>query len=169
METRAKRLAEVAFDTGDAMVTTEIYENIAEAPMTVSEVKQKIKEEELELKGSVPVVLNLSEEEISSLIEKQGAERKDCLTGIMARLNMDLWLEILTYECLKVSEAGKDSEDARKKYIDAPVSKAANGIKWKVDISQEKNEKDVWLAFIDAKDKRVIISVWNGTKLRLIV
>lgn len=169
MEIRAKRLAEVAFDSGDTTVSTTIYENISEAPMTASEVKQKLKDEELELKGSVPTVLNLSATEISTLIEKQGADRKSYLLGIIARLNFDLWLEICAFECLKISQAGKDSEEARKKYIDAPVNKSANGMKWKVDISQEDNDKNVWLSFIDGKDNRVIISVWYGTKHRSIV
>jgi hypothetical protein len=170
METRAKRLSEVAYDSGSTAVNTEIYETIAEAPMTASEAKQKIKDEELEFKGTVPTVLTLTPEEIAELISKHGKEKEEFLLGFIARYNLDLWMELLLYTCVKISQpGGGGSEDARKKYIDAPISKAANGIKWKVDISQEDNNKNVWLAFVDAVENRVIVSVWNGAKLRPIV
>jgi hypothetical protein len=170
METRAKRLSEVAYDSGNTAVNTEIYENIAEAPMTVSETKQKIKDEELELKGTVPTVLNLTPKEITDLLDKREKEKEEFLIGVIAHYYLDLWMELMLHTCIKISQPGKDgSEEARKKYIDAPISKATNGIKWKVDISQEENEKDVWLAFVDAEENRVIISVWNGTKRRQIV
>jgi hypothetical protein len=50
--------------------------------------------------------------------------------------------------------------------MDASVNKAANGIKWKVDVDQANNDKNVWLAFLDAEEKRVIVSVWYGTRLK---
>lgn len=169
METRAKRLSEVAYDSGNTAVNPKIYENIVVAPMTASEVKQKIKDEELELKGTVPIILTFTPKEIEDLLEKRGKEKEEFLVGCIARYNFELWLE-LPPACVKISQPGKEhSEEARKKYIDAPISKAANGIKWKVDISQEENEKDVWLAYVDAVENRVIVSVWNGTKRRQIV
>jgi hypothetical protein len=138
--------------------------------MTASETKQKIKDEELELKGTVPTVLNLTPQEITDLLDKRGKEKEEFLIGVIAHYNLDLWMELMLHTCVKISQPGKDgSEEARKKYIDAPISKATNGIKWKVDISQEDNEKDVWLAFVDAEENRVIVSIWNGTKRRQIV
>lgn len=167
METRAKRLAEVAYDTGNLVVNQSAYESIADAPLTSGEIKQKLKEEELELKGSIPYVLDVTTDDISNILGSLGTSRQDLLLGVIARLNIDLWLEICALKCIKISQAGRDgSEEARKKYIDAPVNKAANGIKWKVDIDQENNNKDVWLAFLDAEENRVIVSVWYGSRLR---
>lgn len=169
METRAKRLAEVAFDSGDTKVNPDAYQNIAQAPMTAAENRQKMKDDELELKGSVPIIINVTENEITNLLEKPSHDqKKDYLLGIVGR-NIDLWLDICALHCIKISEAGKTSEDARRKYIEAPVSKASNGIKWKADIGQEFNDKDVWLAFIDSKENRIIISVWKGTKHRILL
>jgi hypothetical protein len=169
METRAKRLAEVAYDTGNTLVNEEDYVSIAGAPMTSGEIKQKLKDEELELKGSVPVVLNVTADDINNILGTVGTSRHDLLLGIIARLNLDLWLEICAFSCIKISQAGRDgSEEARKKYIDAPVNKAANSIKWKVDVDQENNNKDVWLAFLDAEENRVIVSIWYGSRLRLL-
>lgn len=170
METRAKRLSEVAYDSGNTAVNTEIYETIAKAPMTASEVKQKIKDEELELKGTVPTILTLTSQEITDLLKKTGKEKEEYLYGVIMRYNLDLWMEIISHTCIKISQPGKDhSEEARNKYIDAPISKAINGIKWKVDISQAHNENDVWLAYVDSVGNRVIVSVWNGTKCRQLV
>lgn len=167
METRAKRLAEVAFDTGNKVVNNEVYENIADAPMTSGEVKQKIKDDELELKGTVPVILNVTADQLKTVIDSTGKERHERLLGIIANLNYDLWLDVCALPSIKISEPGREgSEDSRKKYIDAPVNKAANGIKWKVDVNQDNNNKDVWLAFLDAEENRVIVSVWNGSNLR---
>jgi len=170
METRAKRLAEVAFDSGNNVVNPEMYETIAQAPLTAGEVKQKLKDEELELKGTVPVIFTLSDTELEQILKYSGKEKQDYLLGIIARKDIDLWLEICTFECTKISQAGKDgSEAAKKKYIEAPSIKAANGIKWKVDISQEENNKNVWLAFLDGEEKKVIVSVWYGARHRKIV
>ena len=167
METRAKRLAEVAHYSGNTIVNLEAYETIADAPMTAGEVKQKLKDEELELKGSVPVVIGVNADDIDLVLKATGESRCDTLLGIIARNNLLLWLEICAFNCIKISQAGRDgSEDARKKYIDAPVNKAANGIKWKVDVDQANNDKNVWLAFLDAEEKRVIISVWYGSRLK---
>jgi hypothetical protein len=167
METRAKRLAEVAHDSGNTVVNQEAYETIADAPMTSGEVKQKLKDEELELKGSVPVVVSVNADDIELVLKATGESRRDILLGIIARINIELWLEICAFNCIKISQAGRDgSEDARKKYIDAPVNKTANGIKWKVDVDQANNDKNVWLAFLDAEEKRVIVSVWYGSRLK---
>jgi len=167
METRAKRLAEVAHHSGNKVVNQEAYETIADAPMTAGEVKQKLKDEELELKGSVPVVIGVDANDIELVLKATGESRRDTLLGIIARINLDLWFEICPFNCIKISQAGRDgSEDARKKYIDAPVNKAANGIKWKVDVDQANNDKNVWLAFLDAEEKRVIVSVWYGSRLK---
>jgi hypothetical protein len=167
METRAKRLAEVAHNSGNTVVNPETYETIADAPMTSGEVKQKLKDDELELKGSVPVVIGVDANDIDLVLKATGESRRDTLLGIIARINIELWLEICAFNCIKISQAGRDgSEDARKKYIDAPVNKAANGIKWKVDVDQSNNDKNVWLAFLDAEEKRVIVSVWYGSRLK---
>jgi hypothetical protein len=167
METRAKRLAEVAHYSGNTIVNLEAYETIADAPMTAGEVKQKLKDEELELKGSVPVVIGVNSDDIELVLNATGASRCDTLLGIIGRIKFDLWLEICANKCIKISQAGKNnSEDARKKYIDAPVNKAANCIKWKVDVDQANNDKDVWLAFLDVEEKRVIVSVWYGSRLK---
>jgi hypothetical protein len=167
METRAKRLAEVAHHSGNTVVNQEAYETIADAPMTAGEVKQKLKDEELELKGSIPVVIGVEDNDINLVLKATGESRRDTLLGIIARIDLDLWFEICTFTCIKISQAGRDgSEDARKKYIDAPVNKAANGIKWKVDVDQANNDKNVWLAFLDAEEKRVIVSVWYGSRLK---
>ena len=169
METRAKRLAEVAYDTKNTVVNPLAYETIAEAPMTSGEAKQKVKDDELELKGSVPVVISVSVEDIELVLKATGVSRRDHLLGIIARVDFDLWLDICAFTCIKISQAGRGgSEDSRKKYIDAPVNKALNGIKWKVDVDQENNDKNVWLAFLDAEEKRVIVSVWYGSRLRQI-
>ena len=103
------------------------------------------------------------------LLISTGDSRRDLLLGVIARINIDLWLEICGFTCIKISQAGRDgSEEARKKYIDAPVNKAVNGIKWKVDVDQANNDKNVWLAFIDAEENRVIVSTWYGSRLRQI-
>ena len=137
--------------------------------MTSGEAKQKVKDDELELKGSVPVVISVSVEDIELVLKATGVSRRDHLLGIIARVDFDLWLEICAFDYIKISQAGRGgSEDSRKKYIDAPVNKALNGIKWKVDVDQENNDKNVWLAFLDAEEKRVIVSVWYGSRLRQI-
>ena len=166
METRAKRLAEVAYDSGNTLVNQSVYENIADAPMTSVESKQFQKNEELELKGSIPYIINVNSYEIETLVKATGFQRRDTLLGLIARLDFDLWLEICAMSCIKISEAGKDVEEVRKKYIDVPVNKAANRIKWKADVGQSNNDKDVWIAFLDPKENRVIISIWYGSRLR---
>ena len=107
---------------------------------------------------------------METLLEFSGKQRQDCLIGIIRRENFDLYMDIFAFECIKISQAGRDgSEAAKKKYIEAPINRAANGIKWKVDVNQEHEKKNVWLAFLDKEEKRVIVSVWYGTKCRQIV
>jgi predicted adenine nucleotide alpha hydrolase (AANH) superfamily ATPase len=169
METRAKRLAEVAHDSGNTIVDQKAYETIADSPMTANEIKQKNLDEELELKGTVPVVINIGYDNMQKILNAKapGKSRSETLLGILSGINFNLWIDILTYDCIKVSEPGKrECEEARKKYIDGSVNKATNGIKWKMDISKNDNDKDVWLALLDVDRERIIISVWHGSRVR---
>ena len=119
------------------------------------------------MKGSVPEIIQITENEVNQLLNLRGTDKKDYLLGIITRLNPFLREELSVFENIKITQPGKEnSENSRQKYIDAPVNKSANRIKWKVDIPKEANNKDVWLAFIDATDKRVIISIWYGSRLR---
>jgi hypothetical protein len=181
MENRAKRLAEVAFETGQSTVTADDYETIESAPLTTAEKKQMIKDNDMELRGTVPEVLHVTEEEIKKLIHHNTSQRVSNLLGLISKYNPRLHNSInLTHECQSISHVGgsnygklSDSEfidktmdsDGWKKHIESPINKNKNNIKWKAAIPKNKDNDDLWVAYIDSIYNRIIISVWNGDSI----
>ena len=179
METRAKRLAEVAFNNNTTIVTASDYETSATAPLTASEKRQQIKDNDLALRGTVPEVLQLTEEETQRLVKLTGGTRESYLIGIITRLNPKLFKQLEFHNCQSISHVGAtiyedtsltleeqltkiQETDGYRKHIEGPINRNKNNLPWKAAIPKEKDNDDLWVAYIDSIYNRVIISVWNG-------
>lgn len=182
METRARRLAEVAFNNNTSIVTSSDYETSAVAPLTASEKKQQIKDNDLVLRGTVPEVLQLTEDELQTLIKLTDGTRESYLIGVIRRLNPNLFKKMEFHMCQSISHVGatiyKDTSltleeqlakiqetDGYRKHIEGPINRNKNNLPWKAAIPKEKNNDDLWVAYIDSIYNRVIISVWNGESI----
>lgn len=175
METRAKRLAEVAFENGKNIVNSDDYETIAEAPKTKAELNKEAELADMELRGTVPTILDIHPDNYKLLTERIGSSnhyklssttRQAIILGELHRQFPIIHKDILKCICKRIIVPG--TEDTINRLIEIPLIKNANGIKWKAVIDKTDCENNVWAAFIDPNQPRVVICAYFGRRCHLI-
>ena len=134
---------------------------------------QEKKRAQQEVAWTVPKVFQLTDEEYGSIKKMKGKSGKDTKewdkATIMAHISKkDPALEsiIKGLDCFQVTQPDHTkSENTYKKYVTDFISRAASGTKYIMGLHKDSKKKDGYQVFLDSKDKKIIVSVYYGTRL----
>jgi hypothetical protein len=119
---------------------------------------------------TVPKVFQLSDEEYASIQKVKGKSGKDkkewdksTILPLIASQDAPLEALIRGMECFQVT--APDAENTYKKYVIDFTARATAGTKYIMGLHKDSKNKDGYQVFLDNKNKKVIVSVYYGTRL----
>jgi len=123
------------------------------------------KREQLEPAMTVPIIIQLSKEEYEMLqtYKKGRSWDADKIQDMLESKRGGLKTELLNHKKYQISEPSEGP--SVKKHIEAPVLAAADNRKYTIDIKPDLRDKDLYQMFLDKTGYRVIVSIYNGSKL----
>ena len=128
------------------------------------------KREQQEVAWTVPKVFQLSVEEwetIKNVKDKSGKDKKEWDKATILPLigSQDAPLEALIkeMECFQVTKPKAD--DTYKKYVTDFTARAESKTKYIFGVNKKSKRKDGYQVFLDYKNRKVIVSVYYGTRL----
>jgi hypothetical protein len=131
---------------------------------------QEKKRAQQEVAWTVPKVFQLTEDEYASIKKVKGKSGKDTKewdkATIMAQISKkDPALEglIKGLDCFQVT--APDADNTYKKYITDFIARAEGGTKYIMGLHKDSKKKDGYQVFLDNKNKKMIVSVYYGTRL----
>jgi hypothetical protein len=131
--------------------------------------REKLREQQ-EVAWTVPKVFQLSDEEWESIKKVKGKSGKDkkewdkkTILPLIAKNDSSLEAEIKNMECFQVT--APDAENTYKKYITDFTARAESKTKYIMGLHKDSKNKDGYQVFLDNKNKKVIVSVYYGSKL----
>jgi hypothetical protein len=131
---------------------------------------QEKKRAQQEVAWTVPKVFQLTDEEYASIKKVKGKSGKDTKewdkATIMAQISKkDPAIEAIVkgLECFQVT--APDAENTYKKYITDFIARAEGGTKYIMGLHKDSKKKDGYQVFLDNKNKKIIVSVYYGTRL----
>lgn len=131
---------------------------------------QEKKRAQQEVAWTVPKVFQLTEEEYASIKKVKGKSGKDTKewdkATIMAQISKkDPALETIIkgLDCFQVT--APDADNTYKKYITDFIARAEGGTKYIMGLHKDSKKKDGYQVFLDNKNKKMIVSVYYGTRL----
>lgn len=131
---------------------------------------QEKKRAQQEVAWTVPKVFQLTEDEYASIKKVKGKSGKDTKewdkATIMAQVvKKDAALHdmIKGMDCFQVT--APDAENTYKKYVTDFIARAEAGTKYIMGLHKDSKKKDGYQVFLDNKNKKMIVSVYYGTRL----
>jgi hypothetical protein len=131
--------------------------------------REKLREQQ-EVAWTVPKVFQLSDGEWESIKKVKGKSGKDkkewdktTILPLIASKDAPLEAEIKGMECFQVT--APDAENTYKKYVVDFTARATAGTKYIMGLHKDSKNKDGYQVFLDNKNKKVIVSVYYGTRL----
>jgi hypothetical protein len=123
------------------------------------------KREQLEPAMTVPIIIQLSKDEYDILktYKKGRSWDADKIQDLLESKRVGLKTELLNHKKYQISEPSEGP--SIKKHIDAPVLSANEGRKYTIDIKPDLRDKDLYQMFLDKNGFRVIVSIYNGSRL----
>ena len=127
--------------------------------------RKMTKREELEPAMTVPIIIQLSNEEYTTLqtYKKGRSWDADKIQAMLESKRAGLKTELLNHKKYQISEPSEGP--SVKKHIEAPILAAADNRKYTIDIKPDLRDKDLYQMFLDKTGYRIIVSIYNGTKL----
>lgn len=123
-----------------------------------------------ELICTVPKVFQLTEEQWVSIKKVKGKSGKDkkewdksTILPLIASKDPPLEALIRGMDCFQVT--APDADNTYKKYITDFIARAESGTKYIMGLHKDSKDKDGYQVFLDNKNKKVIVSVYYGTRL----
>jgi hypothetical protein len=134
---------------------------------------QEKKRAQQEVAWTVPKVFQLTEEEYLSIKKVKGKSGKDTKewdkATIMAQIvkkDTALHAIIKGMDCFQVTQPQYEtSENTYKKYVTDFIARAEAGTKYIMGLHKDSKKKDGYQVFMDSKNKKIIVSVYYGTRL----
>ena len=131
---------------------------------------QEKKRAQQEVAWTVPKVFQLTEEEYLSIKKVKAKSGKDTKewdkATIMAQIlkkDAELQSKIKGMDCFQVT--APEAENTYKKYITDFIARAEAGTKYIMGLHKDSKKKDGYQVFLDNKNKKMIVSVYYGTRL----
>lgn len=127
--------------------------------------RKMTKREELEPAMTVPFVIQLSKDEYDTLQTYKKGRGWDAekIQNMLESKRPGLKEELLNHKKYQITEPSEGP--SIKKHIDAPILAAAEKRKYTIDIKPDLRDKDLYQMFLDKTGYRVIVSIYNGSKL----
>lgn len=131
---------------------------------------QEKKRAQQEVAWTVPKVFQLTEEEWDSIKKVKGKSGKDkkewdktTILPLIASKDSPLEALIKGMECFQVT--APDADNTYKKYITDFTARATADTKYIMGLHKDSKAKDGYQIFLDNKNKKIIVSVYYGTRL----
>ena len=131
---------------------------------------QEKKRAQQEVAWTVPKVFQLTDEEYGSIKKIKGKSGKDTkewdkatIMAQVAKKDAELQSIIKGMDCFQVTEPAADN--TYKKYITDFIARAEAGTKYIMGLHKDSKKKDGYQVFMDTKNKKMIVSVYYGTRL----
>ena len=131
---------------------------------------QEKKRAQQEVAWTVPKVFHLTDEEYLSIKKMKGKSGKDTKewdkATIMAQIvkkDAALHAIIKGMDCFQVT--APDAENTYKKYVTDFITRAEGGTKYIMGLHKDSKKKDGYQVFLDNKNKKIIVSVYYGTRM----
>jgi hypothetical protein len=112
---------------------------------------------------TVPIVLKFDEDFITSLIA--APDRRSFLLNKLKGLRYNKYNTLNKFKLLQITHP--EADGSYKRHIEDMVRWAAADKPASIDVHLDEKNTDNWQAFIDSRENRVIITIWNGTKAAL--
>ena len=126
--------------------------------------------EQQEVAWTVPKVFQLSDEQWGSIKKVKGKSGKDkkewdkgTILPLIASKDAPLEAEIKGMDCFQVT--APDAENTYKKYVTDFTARAESNTKYIMGLHKDSKNKDGYQVFLDNKNKKLIVSVYYGTRL----
>ena len=110
---------------------------------------------------TVPIIITITQEELETLLTCRKAEIDDVLMDIIQNSSPMVYRVLKEYLCFTVMTPRSDA--SYKKRITALVNAAEKTEFCAIDIKQEQKELRGYSVFVDMRENRLCISIWNGT------
>jgi hypothetical protein len=115
---------------------------------------------------TVPIVLSFDREFIERLISS--SDRRSLLLEKLNEIQLPEYHTLSEFELLQITHpkgSGEPQTDGSyKRHIINMVRASENNKPASIDVHASDKDKDCWQAFIDSRENRIVITIWNGTK-----
>jgi hypothetical protein len=122
---------------------------------------------QIDLRKEVPVILNVEPDIISKFDKshpsryKTPKEKHQAMFSIIESMNPSLYNKISTYTIGQMTTPGQNTKSYKKHIIDT-VRNSHENKRFIIDITSEQKTKNIINCYIDTRDNRIVICIWNG-------
>jgi len=110
---------------------------------------------------TVPIIIGINADDLNNIMTCRRSELDDVLTEIIHTKNPTLYRVLKEYLCFNVMTPRSDASYKRR--ITSLVDAAEKLEVYAVDIKPEQKELRGYSVFVDMRENRLCVSIWNGT------
>ena len=118
--------------------------------------------DEVDPRKTVPRVFNVQATFIDCIVNTRGIARKAQLRAVLAILDPEFYASIDKYDIHQITNPKVGS--SYKRHITDLVNAANENKPFKIDIDDEEDSQNFYNCYIDSKENRLCIMVWNGAQ-----
>lgn len=122
----------------------------------------EVSADEVDVRMTVPRVFTVQATFIECIVNTRGIARKAQLRAVLAILDPEFYASIEKHEIHQITNPKVGS--SYKRHITDLVNKANENKAGAIDIDAEERDKDFFNCYIDSKENRLVIMVWNGAQ-----
>lgn len=118
--------------------------------------------DEVDPRMTVPRVFNVEAATIDCIVNSRGMARKAIVKALLAMLDAEFYASIDKHEIHQITNPKVGS--SYKRHITDLVNKANENKPGSIDIDPEERHKNFFNCYIDSKENRLVVMVWNGAE-----
>ena len=123
----------------------------------------KTKERPIHEPRTVPIIIGISPEDLNLIMTCRRSELDDVLMDIIHNKNPTVYRVLKEYLCFNVMTPRSDA--SYKKRITSLVEAAEKSEVHSTDIKPEQKQLKGYSIFVDMRENRLCVSIWNGAAI----